>query len=45
MIEEDPLRPRAPYWDYRTTHALADDRETNLDGLALRRECVGFLPE
>jgi acetolactate synthase-1/2/3 large subunit len=39
-LEEDPLRPRAAYWGYRTTHAVAGDRETNLRGLAerLRRQ-------
>jgi acetolactate synthase-1/2/3 large subunit len=35
-LEEDPLRPRAPYWGYRTTHAVAGDREANLRGLAER---------
>ena len=39
-LEEDPLRPRAPYWGYRTTHAVAGDREANLRGLVerLRRQ-------
>jgi acetolactate synthase I/II/III large subunit len=39
-VEEDPLRPRAAYWGYRTTHAVAGDREHNLRGLAerLRRQ-------
>jgi acetolactate synthase-1/2/3 large subunit len=34
------LRPRAPYWGYRTTHAVAGDRAANLRGLAerLRRQ-------
>jgi acetolactate synthase-1/2/3 large subunit len=35
-LEEDPLRPRAPYWGYRTTHAVAGDREANLRGLVER---------
>jgi acetolactate synthase-1/2/3 large subunit len=35
-LEEDPLRPRAAYWGYRTTHALAGDREINLRGLTER---------
>jgi acetolactate synthase-1/2/3 large subunit len=35
-VEEDPLRPRAAYWGYRTTHAVAGDREANLLGLAER---------
>jgi acetolactate synthase-1/2/3 large subunit len=39
-VEEDPLRPRAAYWGYRTTHAVAGDRELNLRGLSerLRRQ-------
>src|SRR5262249_44941302 len=39
-LEEDPLRPRAAYWGYRTTHAIAGDREPNLRGLVerLRRQ-------
>ena len=39
-LEEDPLRPRAAYWGYRTTHAMAGDRESNLLQLAerLRRQ-------
>src|SRR5215510_3166225 len=39
-LEEDPLRPRAAYWGYRTTHAVAGDREANLRGLVerLRRQ-------
>jgi acetolactate synthase I/II/III large subunit len=39
-LEEDPLRPRAAYWGYRTTHTVAGDRELNLRGLAerLRRQ-------
>lgn len=39
-LEEDPLRPRAAYWGYRTTHAMAGDRESNLRQLAerLRRQ-------
>jgi acetolactate synthase-1/2/3 large subunit len=32
-LEEDPLRPRAPYWGYRTTHAVAGDRRSNLEAL------------
>jgi acetolactate synthase I/II/III large subunit len=35
-VEEDPLRPRAAYWGYRTTHAVAGDRESNLRGLGER---------
>jgi acetolactate synthase-1/2/3 large subunit len=39
-LEEDPLRPRTAYWGYRTTHAVAGDREANLRGLTerLRRQ-------
>src|SRR5262249_34479973 len=32
-LEEDPLRPRAAYWGYRTTHAVAGDRRLNLTGI------------
>ncbi len=35
-LEEDPLRPRAAYWGYRTTHAVAGDRGLNLQGLVER---------
>jgi acetolactate synthase I/II/III large subunit len=35
-LEEDPLRPRSAYWGYRTTHAVAGEREPNLRGLAER---------
>jgi acetolactate synthase I/II/III large subunit len=35
-LEEDPLRPRAPYWGYRTTHAVAGDRVLNLRGITAR---------
>ena len=33
-LEEDPLRPRAPYYGYTTTHTLAGDRALNLKALA-----------
>jgi acetolactate synthase-1/2/3 large subunit len=35
-LEEDPLRPRAAYWGYRTSHAVAGDRSLNLLGLLER---------
>jgi len=35
-LDEDPLRPRAPYWGYRTTHAVAGDRRLNLETLVER---------
>jgi acetolactate synthase I/II/III large subunit len=35
-LEEDPLRPRAAYWGYRTTHAVAGDRGLNLLGIGER---------
>ncbi len=35
-LEEDPLRPRSAYWGYRTTHAVAGEREPNLRGIAER---------
>ena len=34
QLEEDPLRPRAPYYGYLTTHTLAGDRALNLKALA-----------
>ena len=33
-MAEDPLRPRAPYWGYATTHSLAGDVGRNLAALA-----------
>ena len=33
-LEEDPLRPRAAYWGYATTHTIPGDRSKNLDALA-----------
>src|SRR5262249_6828830 len=36
-LEEDPLRPRAPYWGYRTTHAVAAGPAAHPRGLAARR--------
>jgi acetolactate synthase-1/2/3 large subunit len=30
VFEEDPLRPRAPYWGYRTDHCVAGDIGMNL---------------
>jgi acetolactate synthase I/II/III large subunit len=35
-LEEDPLRPRTAYWGYRTTHAVAGDREANIRGIVDR---------
>ena len=32
-LEEDPLRPRAPYFGYATTHTLAGDRALNVEAL------------
>jgi acetolactate synthase I/II/III large subunit len=34
QIEEDPLRPRAPYWGFRTDHCIAGDLGSNLAQLA-----------
>ncbi|HXA20662.1 MAG TPA: thiamine pyrophosphate-dependent enzyme [Acetobacteraceae bacterium] len=34
QIEEDPLRPRAPYWGFRTDHCIAGDVGSNLAQLA-----------
>jgi acetolactate synthase I/II/III large subunit len=33
-LEQDPLRPRAAYWGYPTTHAIAGDLSINLAALA-----------
>ena len=33
-IEEDPLRPRAPYWGFRTDYCIAGDIGSNLAQLA-----------
>lgn len=35
-VEEDPVRPRAAYWGYRTTDAVAGDRRLNLQGILQR---------
>jgi acetolactate synthase I/II/III large subunit len=43
-LEEDPLRPRSAYWGYRTTHAVAGDREANLRGIAERVRRQGAQP-
>jgi len=47
QLEEDPLRPRAAYWGYRTTHAVAGDRAGNLRGIAerLRQRLPSAPPE
>ncbi|HTI79350.1 MAG TPA: thiamine pyrophosphate-dependent enzyme [Acetobacteraceae bacterium] len=34
QIEEDPLRPRAPYWSLQTDYAIAGDISANLAELA-----------
>lgn len=34
VLEEDPLRPRAPFWGYRTDVAVAGDVGANLHALA-----------
>jgi acetolactate synthase-1/2/3 large subunit len=33
-MEEDPLRPRAPYWGFRTDYCIAGDLSSNLTQLA-----------
>jgi acetolactate synthase-1/2/3 large subunit len=33
-VEEDPLRPRAPYWGFRTDYCIAGDISRNLAQLA-----------
>jgi thiamine pyrophosphate-dependent acetolactate synthase large subunit-like protein len=43
-MAEDPLRPRAPYWGYATTHTLAGDVERNLEALVVDEiVCQGAL--
>lgn len=34
-VEQDPLRPRAAYWGYPTTHAIAGNVSINLGALAV----------
>jgi acetolactate synthase-1/2/3 large subunit len=36
VFEEDPLRPRAPYWGYRTDYCIAGDVGMNLSQLYSR---------
>ena len=33
VMEEDPLRPRSPYWGYKTDYCIAGDVGANLAGL------------
>jgi len=33
LVEEDPLRPRAPYWGYKTEYCIAGDIGCNLERL------------
>lgn len=33
LMEEDPLRPRAPYWGYKTDICIAGDLKSNLERL------------
>lgn len=35
-LEEDPLRPRAAYWGYTTTHTVPGNRSLNLQARAAR---------
>ncbi|WP_444901549.1 thiamine pyrophosphate-dependent enzyme [Microbulbifer sp. SSSA007] len=37
-LEEDPLRPRAPYWGYKTTHTIAGDRFLNMKQISASLE-------
>jgi acetolactate synthase I/II/III large subunit len=34
QLDQDPMRPRAAYWGYPTTHAIPGDLSTNLAALA-----------
>lgn len=35
LMEEDPLRPRSPYWGYKRDYCIAGDLRANLDRLCL----------
>jgi acetolactate synthase I/II/III large subunit len=45
QIEEDPLRPRAPYWNFRTDYCIAGDIGSNLRQLATLIEAEPRAPE
>ncbi len=45
QIEEDPLRPRAPYWNFRTDYCIAGDIGSNLRQLATLLEAEPRAPE
>jgi acetolactate synthase-1/2/3 large subunit len=44
-IEEDPLRPRAPYWSFRTDYCIAGDISSNLIQLAALLQAEPKPPE
>ena len=44
-IEEDPLRPRAPYWGFRTDYCIAGDIGSNLAQLAALLKAQARTPE
>ena len=45
QIEEDPLRPRAPYWSFRTDYCIAGDIGRNLAQLAAVLKAEARSPE
>ena len=45
QIEEDPLRPRAPYWSFRTDYCIAGDIGSNLAQLAALLQAAPRAPE
>ncbi len=45
ILEEDPLRPRAPYWGYKTDVCIAGDIRANLENLCRYiEEAIGESP-
>jgi len=40
LLDEDPLRPRAPFWGYRTDLCIAGDIGLNLNALCRRLEGI-----
>jgi len=45
QLEEDPLRPRAPYWNFRTDYCIAGDIGSNLRQLAALLQTEPRAPE
>ena len=45
VLEEDPLRPRAPFWGYQTDVCVAGDIPANISSLAAALKVVRPLPD